>query len=135
MPLVRDIMTCPVRTVRRDAPLTEVLQLMEQGGFRHVPVVDEAGRLVGILTDRDLAHRATGPMGFLEARERNEALAAIEIYEVMTDDPLTVPPTASLPEAARLMMDHRISSLPVVDHGAVLGLVTATDFLRHIAAT
>lgn len=133
MPVVRDVMAHPAHTVHRHAPLTEVLRLMEEGGFRHLPVVDDAGHLTGILTDRDLANRATGPMGFLEARERQQALAAIEVYEVMTDEPFSVAPGTSLRDAAQLMIERRVSSLPVVEDGAVIGILTSTDFLRYVA--
>ncbi|HMV66595.1 MAG TPA: CBS domain-containing protein [Myxococcota bacterium] len=131
---VREVMTRPATTIQARAALTEVLRLMEAGGFRHLPVIDTSGALVGILTDRDLAHRATGPMGFLEARERRDALASIEAYEVMTDSPVSVPGDARLRDAARLMLDKRVSCLPVVDDGAVVGILTSTDVLRHIAA-
>ncbi len=114
---VSDLMVTAVVTVREDETLYEAHADMEMGAFRHLPVLDARGRLVGILSDRDL----------LRALSRSEPTT---IGDVMTRAPLTVLADTDAHEAAEIMLDHRIGSLPVVgDDGALIGLITQTDFL------
>jgi CBS domain-containing protein len=90
---------------------------MRLGAFRHLPVVDERGRLIGIVSDRDIL-RALG-------RPRETTIG-----EIMTREPVTVRSEAPAHLAAKIMLDRTISSLPVVnDEGRMVGLVTQTDFL------
>jgi CBS domain-containing protein len=114
---VADLMITAVITVRADATVIDAHADMELGAFRHLPVLDDRGRLVGILSDRDVL-RALG-------RPRDTTVA-----EVMTRDVVFVRPHQAAHLAARIMIDRRIGALPVLgDDGGVIGLVTQTDLL------
>lgn len=112
---VVDLMTTALLTIKASESVTEAHSEMELGLIRHLPVVDDRGRLVGVLSDRDL----------LAASKRHRRVA-----DLMTKDVITIRPDAPAYEAAALMLDHRIGSVPVVDgHGTLVGLVTQTDYL------
>lgn len=117
--LVADIMQSPVVTVRPDAPLAEAARLLAQRGIRHLPVVDEAGTLVGILSDRDLKRAVAGAT----------ALETLRVGTVMTRAVITTVGRLPVEEAARLMVMEKISALPVVEGGRLVGIVTETDIL------
>jgi CBS domain-containing protein len=113
-----DLMTTAIVTVRPDETVSEAHADMQMGAFRHLPVLDERGRLIGIVSDRDIL-RALG-------RPKTTTIA-----EIMTRSPLTVEADAAAHVAARMMLDHTIGSLPVVnEHRQMIGLVTQTDFLE-----
>lgn len=112
---VVDLMTTALLTIKASESVTEAHAEMELGVVRHLPVVDDHGKLVGVLSDRDL----------IAASKRHRKVA-----DLMTRDVITIRPEAPAYEAATLMLDHRIGSVPVVDdHGTLVGLVTQTDYL------
>jgi CBS domain-containing protein len=114
---VADLMITAVVTVHADETVRAAHADMELGAFRHLPVLDQRGRLVGILSDRDIL-RALG------------RAKATTIAEVMTHDPVTVRADSPAHLAAQIMLDRKIGSLPVVaEDGRLIGLVTQTDFL------
>lgn len=126
--IVADIMsTSPVTVAPRNAIRTAV-NLMREGGFRRLPVVDR-GRLVGIVTDRDLRRAANSPFVVREQWYDNFILDHIEVGSCMTPNPMTVTPDVPIAEAARLMRDSKIGGLPVVEDGRLVGIVTETDLL------
>lgn len=129
--LVAEIMTRnPVTVTPRNAIRTAI-NLMREGGYRRVPVVDR-GRLVGIITDRDLRRAANSPFVVREQWYDNFILDHIEVGSCMTPNPLTVEPTASIEDAARLMRSHKIGGLPVVTEGQLVGIITETDLLDFL---
>ena len=131
MRVVADIMTPnPVTVTPRNAIRTAV-NLMREGGFRRLPVVDR-GRLVGVITDRDLRRAANSPFVVREQWYDNFILDHIEVGSCMTPDPLTVEPAAPIAEATRRMRDHKIGGLPVVADGQLIGIVTETDLLDFL---
>jgi CBS domain-containing protein len=114
---VSDLMTTAIVTVRPDEPVRDASADMRLGAFRHLPVVDARGRLVGIVSDRDILRAAGRPK-------------ETTIAEIMTRDPVTIRGDAPAHIAAKMMLDRTISSLPVVnDEGRMIGLVTQTDYL------
>jgi len=116
---VSEIMTSQVVSVRDDASLTNIDWEMTLAEIRHVPVVDERGRVVGIVSDRDLLRT-------LPRMDRSR----LPVSAVMTLSPHTVAVTATAREALELMLARKVHALPVVDEGgALVGIVTATDFL------
>jgi acetoin utilization protein AcuB len=128
MRVVADIMTSnPVTVTPRNAIRTAV-NLMREGGFRRLPVVDR-GRLVGIITDRNLRRAANSPFVVREQWYDNFILDHIEVGSCMTPDPLTIEPAAPIAEAARLMRDHKIGGLPVITEGQLVGIITETNLL------
>src|SRR5512134_795855 len=128
---VNDIMTPnPVTVTPRNAIRTAI-NLMREGGYRRLPVVDR-GRLVGIITDRDLRRAANSPFVVREQWYDNFILDHIEVGSCMTPNPLTIEPTATIADAARMMRNHKIGGLPVVAEGQLLGIVTETDLLDFL---
>jgi acetoin utilization protein AcuB len=131
MPVVANIMTPnPVTVTPRNAIRTAV-NLMREAGCRRLPVVDR-GRLVGIITDRDLRRATNSPFVVREQWYDNFILDHIEVGSCMTPNPLTIHPGAPISEAARLMRDHKVGGLPVVADGELLGIVTETDLLNFL---
>lgn len=129
--LVADIMTRnPVTVTPRNAIRTAI-NLMREGGYRRLPVVDR-GRLVGIITDRDLRRAANSPFVVREQWYDNFILDHIEVGSCMTPNPMTIEPGAAIAEAARLMRNHKIGGLPVVAEGQLVGIITETDLLDFL---
>lgn len=129
--VVADIMTAnPITVTPRNAIRTAV-NLMREGGFRRLPVVDR-GRLVGIITDRDLRRAANSPFVVREQWYDNFILDHIEVGSCMTPNPITIGPGDSIAEAARVMRNHKIGGLPVVADGQLVGIITDTDLLAYL---
>lgn len=131
--LVRDIMTTELTTLEADAKLLDAALLMRSSGFRHLPVVKD-GKLVGLLSDRDV-HRASPSMfSNTSPEEYNRLFETTPIEKVMTKDPVSVSPDAPVSEVVRLMHQHKYGSVPVVDaSGGLAGIVTTTDMLRILS--
>jgi acetoin utilization protein AcuB len=122
--LVKDIMQHDVACVRPETRLDDVLGLLQRRGVRHLPVLHHEA-LVGIISDRDL--KSVLPRLMAEpARSDDRALTA---GDIMTKRVVTVEPTTSVEDAARLLIEKRIGALPVTEAGALVGIVTETDVL------
>ena len=106
-------------------------QIMQLGRIRHMPVLLQ-GRLVGIVSSRDLLAASLSKVLQLARERQLSFLGMVEVEEVMTRDVQTVPPETTLEEAARLLLRHKIGCLVVVKEDNVpVGLVTETDLLRE----
>ncbi|MEX2501373.1 MAG: CBS domain-containing protein [Trueperaceae bacterium] len=128
--LVREWMTASPVTVHGDTPVMEAMQLLRDGGYRRLPVVD-AERLVGIVTDRDLKEATPSSATTLSVYELNHLLARMRVRDVASAPVVTVRDDDEIERAALRMEEHRVSGLPVVDaDGALCGIVTITDLLR-----
>ncbi|GAB4566733.1 MAG: hypothetical protein Kow0047_18350 [Anaerolineae bacterium] len=128
---VADIMTPNPVTVTPTNAIGTAISLMRAGGFRRLPVV-ENGRLVGIVTARDLRLASNAPVAVREQWYDNYILQHIAVSTCMTPNPVTITSDSPVSEAARLMRDHKISGLPVVDEGRLVGIVTETDLLNYL---
>ncbi len=144
----RDIMTSEVISISPEASVTELAGLLETHRISGVPVLDETGSLVGVITQSDLVERARGlelPPAinlldlhlFLERpshfRKRLEKMLGATVREVMTPNPLTLSPETPLSEIARLMERKKVHTLPVVAGGKVVGIVGKIDLIRALA--
>ena len=127
--LVGERMTHPVVTVSPDTPITDALKLMRQEKIRRMPVVQN-GKLVGIVSDKDLLNASPSSATSLSIWEMNYLLSKITVDDVMTRDVLTVTPDTPIEQAARIMADNKIGGLPVTDNGSVLGIITETDIFK-----
>ena len=134
MPVVSNIMTPNPLTVTPRNAIRTAVNLMREGGFRRLPVVDR-GRLVGVITDRDLRRAANSPFVVREQWYDNFILDHIEVGSCMTPNPVTIGPSEPVAEAARLMRNHKIGGLPVIDDGQLIGIVTETDLLDFLIRT
>ena len=130
---VRSIMTKEVRTLGRNDELTLADEAMREDAIRHMPVLDEEGRLCGILSQRDIFRGALlRALGF-GGRAEEKQLASLVVKDAMTRDPVTIGPDEPVGEAARRMLERKVGCLPVVEDEKLLGIVTASDLLRVIA--
>ncbi len=130
--LVKDWMTRDVITVSPQTSLSEAHHIMQQYGIRRLPVVDD-GALVGIVTRGDI--RGAQPSGAttLSIWEINYLLAKTTVADIMTRHPITIHQMATIGEAAKIMLENKISGLPVVDMaGNVIGIITESDIFRMI---
>jgi len=134
--LVRDYMTANPMTVNENVGILEAAELMKKHEVRRFPVVQGDG-LTGIVTDRDLRSAAPSEVVSFDARERelmpelHSLLAGITVQEVMSRDVVTIHPGQSIVAAAQLMLERRISGIPVVDSGNRLeGIITETDIFK-----
>jgi CBS domain-containing protein len=118
--------------VRADAPIAVATDLLRTRKIRHLPVVDANGRLVGIVTDRDLRQVVFDPRIAEALGEATLTLAALTVREVMTWGVVSVRADTDLRAAARLMRERKIGALPVVEAGHVVGILTETDVLAAI---
>ena len=124
---VRDVMASPVVTVTPDAALKEVASLLVERRINAVPVVDAGDRLIGIVSEADLLSLETGQVAAAGGAPPHSA------GEVMRQSVYTLTGDTEATAAARLMLRHRLKSVPVVDGDRVVGMVTRRDLLRLIA--
>lgn len=127
--LVRERMSKPVITVGVDMPIMEALNLMKREKIRRTPVVKK-GKLVGIISDKDLLNASPSDATSLSVWEINYLLSQITVNEVMTRDVLTVTESTPIEEAARIMADNKIGGIPVMEEDQVVGLITETDLFK-----
>ena len=153
MPLtVRDIMETDVPEVYSTDPVESVLTVLRAHELPGVPVINEGGRCVGIITEADLVlseegadlhlphyFQLFGGVVFLEPmshfEERLRKAFASTAADMMTEDPVTIEPSAPVTEAARLIARTRHNRLPVVEHGRLVGVVTRVDVLDALTNT
>jgi len=127
--LVRDWMTPNPVIISSLTPLRDAYWLMIDNKVRRLPVVDDE-HLVGIVTMEDL-RRAEPPTGIgLDLVKITDMLSRMTVRQLMTKDPKTISPAASLVEAARMMLEHDISTLPVMKAGQLVGIITECDIFR-----
>lgn len=127
---VADVMTRAPLTIRQHSTVGAAWKLMRARKIRHLPVLDAPGRLVGIVTDRDLRQVILDPDIQAQLGQAPEAMNVLAVGEVMTWGVITVRPDSDLREAARVMHAHKVGALPVVQHGRVVGILTETDLVK-----
>ncbi len=129
---VRDIMPRKMVTVSESDRLSTVEDIMTLGHVRHMPVV-HAGKLVGVVSERDLLRASLSNLNEFGNEERRAFLQVVEIGRVMSTPPVVTALDTSVEDAARVMAERKIGCLPVVDGDRLLGLITETDVLRYFA--
>ncbi|WP_392530257.1 CBS domain-containing protein [Nostoc sp. C117] len=148
---VADVMSRDPIVVRAETPLKEAIQILAERHISGLPVVDDAGKLVGIISETDLMWQETGVtppayIMFLDSviylknpatyeRDLHKALGQT-VGEVMSNNPITISPDKTLKEAATVMHDRSVHRLPVLDStGQVIGILTRGDIIRAMAAS
>jgi acetoin utilization protein AcuB len=130
---VQDWMSSKVITVTHETNLPEVHQIMVSADIRRLPVVDENGKLIGIVTLGDMRAVQPSPATSLGIWERNYLLSNLTVDRIMSADPLTIHPAQTIGDAAEIMLEKRVSGLPVVDDdGAICGIITESDIFRMV---
>lgn len=128
---VRERMTKNPATAKPDDGLKDAIWKMDHGHFRHLPVIDEHGKLIGMLSDRDV-RQIKPSLAFTSKEEAAVQLWSISVQQAAVFDPVSVKPEMSLKEAAELMLRWHVGGLPVVeDHDKLVGMLTYTDILRE----
>lgn len=129
---VTETMRTDLIAVRPETKLADAIELMQSGNFRHLPVVDADGKLVGIITDRDM--RSAKPSTLLNETDYQRTFDEVmqhTVAEIMTKDPLTVAPYFTLQDSLLMMRKKKVGALPVVDEDGVLkGIMSTRDLLR-----
>jgi len=131
---VGDVMSRRVITIGESDSCQEAVARMHRARARHLPVLGPAGRLVGIVTDRDVRHHLLKPRIYRELGTLpvDALLKAVSVSEIMSAPVMTVTPDEDLSAAAGMMLKEKLGSLPVVEDERVIGIVTETDLLRQI---
>ena len=148
--IVADVMSRDPILVRPQTPLKEAIQILAEKRISGLPVIDDAGKLVGIISETDLMWQETGvtPPAYIMIldsviylqnpgtyeRDLHKALGQT-VGEVMSKNPVAISPDKSLKEAAQLIQNHKVQRLPVLDNGGnVIGILTRGDIIRAMAA-
>ena len=131
---VKDLMSRHVLTIGPLDSCLEAAARMHQARVRHLPVVNRDGALVGLVTDRDLRHHLFSARIFkdLGTIPVDVLLKAAPVAGIMSTQVIIATPEDELIDAARFMLEERVGSLPVVERGRVVGIITETDILRQI---
>lgn len=131
---VRQLMSQGVVTIEETATCATAAERMVRERIRHLPVVDSRGRLTGIVTDRDLRHHLFEPAVLKDvgAVSVETLLKSVPVSQVMSSPVVSVGADDRLEDAARRMLEDKVGSLPVVEDGRVIGIITETDLLRRI---
>ena len=127
--LVGERMSHPVITMSPDLPIVDALNLMKRERIRRAPVVKD-GKMLGIVSDKDLLNASTSPATSLSVWELNYLLSKITVKEVMSKKVLSVSEKTPIEEAARIMADNKIGGLPVTRGEDVVGIITETDLFK-----
>jgi CBS domain-containing protein len=129
---VSEIMSRGVKTLGLNDTLDVARDIMSLGRIRHLPVLDD-GKVVGVVTQRDLFSAGLAAALGYGSRTQATLLKTVRVKEVMSKPAVTVLPETSVKEAAQRMIEKKIGCVPVVEGEALVGLVTETDMLRLIA--
>lgn len=128
--LIKERMSRHPITVTPDTSLFDALRIIRDEKIRRLPVLDSTGKLVGIISEKDLLYASPSPATTLSIYEMNYLISKIKIKELMTTRVITVEDDCPLEEAARIMVDNNISSLPVMSGRTLVGMVTESDLFK-----
>lgn len=115
--------------VDEDDSMKKAMELLKERGIRHLPVLKDGEKLVGIVSERDIKQASPSPATALEIREIYYLLDKVKVKQIMTRRPYTISSTAPIEEAALIMREKKIGCIPVVDEGKMVGILTETDIL------
>ncbi len=127
--LVGERMSHPVITMRADMPIIDALNMMKREHVRRTPILKD-GKLVGIISEKDLLNATPSAATTLSVWEMNYLLSKITVSEVMTQNVLTVTEDTPIEEAARIMADNKVGGLPVLRGDEIVGIISETDLFK-----
>ncbi len=130
--LVKEIMSPHPVVAEPDMPVTRAERLMKENNIRHLPVIREGRGLVGLLTRETLSRALPSEMSTLTIWELNYQLSRIKIRDVMVKKVISTTEDTTVEQAARIMIDHKIGSLPVMRDGELVGIITDIDLLQAL---
>lgn len=130
---VEQWMTLKPITLKTSDSLARAIDVMKENKIRRIPIVSDAGKLVGIVSDRDLKDVSPSRATTLDIWELHYVLDKLKLGDIMTKKPWTVPPDMPIEKAALLMLEKRVEGLPVIDaKGALVGILTEGDIFRAL---
>ena len=127
---IREMMNTHVQTARRFELANRAFEKMRRGRYRHLPVIDGAGKLIGILSDRDLRNISILFERLPESSDDYMILGPVKVEDIMTKKLITLSPNEDVRRAVNLLQTGRLSCLPVEEDGRLVGIVTTTDLLK-----
>jgi acetoin utilization protein AcuB len=128
---VRDYMTPDPQTLDSKNTLLDAVLMLRRLELRHIPIL-EGGRLVGILTDRDVGRVAPSMLMGISPQDYNRVFEDTPVAKVMTRNLLSTTPESPLAEAVHLLYNHKVGCLPVLEDGRLVGIITVVDMLRAL---
>lgn len=128
---VKDWMVAPVITVDASTPISQAHQMMKKHDIRRLPAIKN-DKLVGIITIGDVREASPSDATTLSIWELNYLWAQLTVQKIMTRDILTVTPDTPILDAAEIMLEKKVSGLPVIDNGALVGILTESDIFRML---
>ena len=128
---VDTIMSRDVVTVRPDAALMEIRGLLHEKGFNHLLVTEEDDTLCGVISDRDVLKAISPFLDTYSEEHRDVKTLSQPASEIMQSEPITVAPDTTIKKASMMLLDNRVSSLPVVEGSELVGIVTGKDMLEY----
>ncbi|MCA9961971.1 MAG: CBS domain-containing protein [Chloroflexota bacterium] len=129
---VSDLMTVNPQTITPETPLRHIIEVMKSEGCRHLPVLQD-GKLVGIVTDRDVRLVMNSPIVLHGRWQDDELLNKVTAENCMTPNPITISPDMPAYRAAEMLSIYKFGGLPVVKEEELVGIITVTDFLDYLA--
>lgn len=127
---VCDRMTRNPFTVKKHESVSDARELMKIEKIRRLPVIDDKGALIGIVTEKDILYASPSAASTLDVWEMTTLLAQLKVKDVMTPNPLFCSSDTPVEDAARILSDNKIGGLPVVDDGVLTGIITESDLFR-----
>ena len=129
--LVRDCMSKKIITINEDTPIMQALRIMKDNNIRRLPVIKNSD-IIGMVTDKDLKEATPSKATSLDVHEIYSLLSEIKVKDIMSKDLYTIGPDESVEKAAMLMLKRKISGLPVLEKGNLIGIITQTDIFKAL---
>ncbi len=127
---VKDIMTTDIFTLKETDNLALARSVMNLARIRHIPIVAEDMRFMGLLTHRDILGATVSKLAELDSQTQEELDMGIPVMEIMNPRVKTISGNDSLKDAAKILLEHKFGCLPVVENGILVGIITEADFLN-----
>lgn len=132
--LVKDWMTTDPITVTPDTSVMKASQIMKENNVRRLPVIKEDGSVQGIVTDRDLKEASPSKATTLDVHELYYLLSELKVKDIMSRRVIIIAPEATVEKAAVIMLEHKVTGLPVVDNGKLVGVLSQGDVFRVLTS-
>ncbi|MFZ5587311.1 MAG: CBS and ACT domain-containing protein [Thermodesulfobacteriota bacterium] len=132
--LVKDWMTTDPITVTPDTSVMKASQIMKENNVRRLPVINDKGEVVGIVTDRDLKEASPSKATTLDVHELYYLLSELKVKDIMSRKVITITPEETVEKAAVIMLEHKVTGLPVVEDGKLTGILSQGDVFRVLTS-
>ena len=132
--LVKDWMTTEPITVTPDTSVMKASQIMKENNVRRLPVIGEQGAVVGIVSDRDLKEASPSKATTLDVHELYYLLSELKVKDIMSRKVIVIKPDDTVEKAAVIMLEHKVTGLPVVEGGRLLGILSQGDVFRVLTS-